>query len=337
MGQVHTEAGPEAPGVLEGRNAIKETWQQNLARCLCREDWVIASSIKIIGNAAVPVLKLQTRTVTGASMKPISLDVSFEGPGHRGLEANKLITAMMAAQPSLRPLVLVLKCFLTRRSLCESYTGGLSSYALFLMAAKFLHEAQGKSRPVPGDSDVDGVEDLGALLLGFLRFFGDNFDPRETGISVRRQCYFSRSINNALNDVIPHVPVPLQFHQHIALAKRHAFHSGRHSFNFVNAMGSSQVPFKFDPLFIEDPLEPRNNVGRNCFRIFQVQKCWSDACATVMAKLRSIEKMEIVSDENDKMERDRDLHSCSSQEHAREGSAFMPRLLDELVTTKDFL
>lgn len=31
------------------------------------------------------------------------------------------------------------------------------------------------------------------------------------------------------------------------------------------------MPFKFDPLFIEDPLEPRNNVGRNCFRIFQVK------------------------------------------------------------------
>lgn len=63
----------------------------------------------------------------------VSLDVSFEGPGHKGLEAIKITTSLIEAQPSLRPLVLVLKCFLTRRSLCEGFTGGLSSYALLLM------------------------------------------------------------------------------------------------------------------------------------------------------------------------------------------------------------
>ncbi len=25
-----------------------------------------------------------------------------------------------------------------------------------------------------------------------------------------------------------------------------------------------------DPFYIEDPLRPANNVGRNCFRVFQV-------------------------------------------------------------------
>lgn len=33
----------------------------------------------------------------------------------------------------------------------------------------------------------------------------------------------------------------------------------------------SYVPYKFDPLFIEDPLAPGNNVGRNCFRVLQVE------------------------------------------------------------------
>jgi hypothetical protein len=37
------------------------------------------------------------------------------------------------------------------------------------------------------------------------------------------------------------------------------------------------MPFTFDPLFVEDPLAEGNNVGRNAFRIVQVQRCFSDA------------------------------------------------------------
>ena len=38
--------------------------------------------------------------------------------------------------------------------------------------------------------------------------------------------------------------------------------------------------FDFDPLFIEDPLRPDNNVGRNCFRIYAIQQEFR-ACAEV--------------------------------------------------------
>lgn len=33
----------------------------------------------------------------------------------------------------------------------------------------------------------------------------------------------------------------------------------------------------FDPLYIEDPLRPQNNVGRNCFRISQIQQAFAQA------------------------------------------------------------
>jgi hypothetical protein len=46
---VHMEAAPQAPGGLEGRNSIKESWQQNLARGLSKEEWVAAHSIRVIG------------------------------------------------------------------------------------------------------------------------------------------------------------------------------------------------------------------------------------------------------------------------------------------------
>lgn len=35
--------------------------------------------------------------------------------------------------------------------------------------------------------------------------------------------------------------------------------------------------FWFDPLYIEDPLRPSNNVGRNCFRIYAIQQEFSKA------------------------------------------------------------
>lgn len=283
--KVHLEAGPAAPGVLEGRNAIKESWQQNLSRCLSGESWVVADSIKVIGNTAIPVLKVKTRPecFEGA---PIALDISFEGPGHRGLEANQMIVSLLSKHVNLRPLVLVLKCFLSRKSLSEAFTGGLSSYSLLLMIVRFLQEVESTGMH-PHESRVD---DLGALLLGFLRFFGEQFDVRQTGISVRRKCYFSRRDNQV------HL---FQQQQQQQIHQQASFHAPgpdmidrRHSLQGMrNGVAGAPVyfPFKFDPVFIEDPLEERNNVARNCFRILQVQRCWTDAASSIVNRLREAE------------------------------------------------
>jgi hypothetical protein len=45
------------------------------------------------------------------------------------------------------------------------------------------------------------------------------------------------------------------------------------------------MPYTFDPLFVEDPLSPGNNVGRNAFRIVQVQRAFSDAHRALVAAL----------------------------------------------------
>ena len=248
---VHTEAAPEAPGGLEGRNSIKESWQQvlspmrlidplnfvlfffsllfislslllppsryyppllspllsyvllfssplssylfdlqSLARCLSKEEWVAAQSIKVIGNTAIPVVKLKTQILTppsfssqagssyyenesrhdhgsdrkrnyvrtsashgissrshdaSASVGPgalssgvcssgsgsgidadsgggsvLSLDISFEGPGHYGLEANKMTTSLIKVTPTLSCLkFLPFRYFLPFTSTCR--------------------------------------------------------------------------------------------------------------------------------------------------------------------------------------------------------------------------
>ncbi|CAN0545869.1 unnamed protein product [Ectocarpus sp. 8 AP-2014] len=42
---------------------------------------------------------------------------------------------------------------------------------------------------------------------------------------------------------------------------------------------------RFDPLFIEDPMNLSNNVGHNCFRVYQIQRAWSDAHASLARAL----------------------------------------------------
>lgn len=51
------------------------------------------------------------------------------------------------------------------------------------------------------------------------------------------------------------------------------------------ASDQNTIPYTFDPLFVEDPLSTGNNVGRNTFRIFQIQRAFSDAHRALMAAL----------------------------------------------------
>jgi hypothetical protein len=302
---VHKNAPAVTPGVLEGRNAINESSQKFLARKLKGESWIDPRSIKII-HAIVPIIKVSTKD-TRARM--LQLDISFDGPEHHGLAANEMIDEVMQELPMIQPLVLVLKQFLNDRGLLQAFTGGLSSYCLFLMVTRYLQEHPSSW----GDS--------GSLLMGFLDFYGNSFDPRETGISVGRRRYFARpnyaqpqqvwnvaypqhlasptssSVGgrpdlirrNSFNDNatmdgprgFPHGSRPPRFqpwshhrlpHQHTPRTEQDALdHAGR--------------PYTFDPLFVEDPLSIGNNVGRNAFRIFQVQRAFSDAHRALVASL----------------------------------------------------
>ena len=231
------------PGDLEGRNAIKETWPQELARRLRSEPWVAAMSVRVVASARVPVVKLATVPL-GDVREAVRLDVSFEGPWHRGLDANRLVGRVLGQHPHARQILLVLKQHAADRGLCASYTGGLSSYALTLLVARFLSEQPRR-----------GV-DAGALLLGFFDFYAHKFDAATT--SVGRHSYFARAELGAFNGTVV------------------ATHDG--------PRGGGRA-FRFDPLYVEDPLSPGNNVGRNCFRIAQIQRAWHDAYVALSDRL----------------------------------------------------
>ena len=174
---VHKNAPAVAPGALEGRNAINESSQRLLARKLKGESWIDPRSMKLIERTMVPVIKVATKDTRA---RTVQLDISFDSADHHGLEAVVMVTQIMDELPMVRPLVLVLKQFLFDRALLTAYTGGLSSYCLFLMVARYLQE------------QPSSWADPGSLLMGFLDFYGNCFDPRCTGISVGQRQYFTR-------------------------------------------------------------------------------------------------------------------------------------------------
>eukprot|EP01052_Picozoa_sp_SAG31_P012213 SAG31_NODE_708_length_12684_cov_8.500199_2_plen_325_part_00 len=71
----------------------------------------------------------------------VRVDISFEAPGHRGMQTVALVRRLSTQFPALVPLVIVLKQFLHEQSLDRVYTGGLSSYCLVLLVARFLQTA----------------------------------------------------------------------------------------------------------------------------------------------------------------------------------------------------
>jgi len=143
----------------------------------------------------------------------------------------------------------------------ESYSGGLSSYGLVLMVARYLQEQSEQM-------------DTGSLLMGFLDFYSNHFDPRTTGISVGRRCYFSREHScppQGTRITPPTATTTTSGVRGFPSSVSTYYNAGdnqQHCFN---------QPYKFDPLYIEDPMCPTNNVGRNCFRVFQIQRAWYDA------------------------------------------------------------
>ena len=68
----------------------------------------------------------------------LHLDISIHSERHRGLLAAQHIRWLCASLPPLAPLVIFLKGLLHKADLKSAFTGGLSSFALVLMVARFL-------------------------------------------------------------------------------------------------------------------------------------------------------------------------------------------------------
>ena len=331
---------PQAPGTLEGRNALpEETWQASLARCLKDQAWVFPETVRQI-DALVPIVSFATRFFVSAGSAndgstqagtPLRLDVSFEGGQHNGLATNIFVQRTLAERPDVKPLTLVLKQFLAERSLDKPYLGGLSSYGLLLLVLRFL-----QSRDEHPSAQDEAENNLGARLVKLLDYYGRVFDTRNNGISVARNMGAGEFImrdhsqrvrvdlsqlhvhsqtgwpgmppqqefrygaasgaRSEAGDWCPSIEQPLSptqrgvqrgalvkgfdwpMHRPVRAASTLPTHRWRqHSLDGAVELPDSEgvdslAKFWFDPLYVEDPLRPSNNVGRNCFRIYAIQQ-----------------------------------------------------------------
>jgi non-canonical poly(A) RNA polymerase PAPD5/7 len=90
----------------------------------------ICKSIDPLKHAKVPIIKLQDRE------SGVNVDISFNRTN--GIYCVKLVKHLLKKYPELRPLLLVLKCFLKSRQLNEPYHGGVGSFLLTMITTSYL-------------------------------------------------------------------------------------------------------------------------------------------------------------------------------------------------------
>ena len=73
-------------------------------------------------------------------------------------------------------------------------------------------------------------------------------------------------------------------------------------------------PHKFDPLLIEDPLLPTNNIGRNCFRFAYVQRECANAHSKLLASLKISSSAAATAEEEEEEEEEEDKEEEEEEE-----------------------
>ncbi|CAD8083001.1 unnamed protein product [Paramecium primaurelia] len=95
------------------------------------------------------------------------LDISIQETKHNGLQCVQLIRKYIKNYEPLKPLTLIMKQFLHKSDLSDTYSGGLSSYGLILMIVSFLQSYQNQDKNWPT---------IGTLLIEFLNIYGCELD-----------------------------------------------------------------------------------------------------------------------------------------------------------------
>jgi non-canonical poly(A) RNA polymerase PAPD5/7 len=112
----------------------------------------------------------------------------------------KIIKNIIEEYPFIRPIIILLKYFLRQRNLNETFTGGISSYLLFNLVYAYIQFISKDKNEIKSLNDVDEedndsnaseekdkniLDNLSSFLLGFLKFYGYEFNYQELGISIR--------------------------------------------------------------------------------------------------------------------------------------------------------
>ncbi|KAJ4453646.1 putative DNA polymerase sigma subunit [Paratrimastix pyriformis] len=199
----------------------------------------------VVPNAKVPLVKMAERD------SRLQVDISFNVSG--GPANTRIIKQMLQLYPLARPLTLVLKGFLTKQKLHDTFSGGLGSYCLVLMVISHLQMYQANF-----DRDPNAAG-LGRLLLDFFELYGVRFRFERDGISVLSGgSYFNKvSCGPRRFDLItiPRPPIGSCWQSERGWMD--------HRYPMVPA--------------VEDPQNPASDVGRNSFNMSQICHAFEEA------------------------------------------------------------
>lgn len=120
---------------------------------------------RVLDHTRIPIIKAVARKGGHTFM----FDISIDGPFHTGISTTAFVAALVEQLPPLGPLILVLKNLLQVRGLNNPYTGGLSSYALTLMALFVVLQQNGpvappQQTPPPQPNQDSSVMDEPAIV-----------------------------------------------------------------------------------------------------------------------------------------------------------------------------
>ena len=158
-----------------------------------------ASQVEDVLRASVPLIRI-TDKITGIQIDLTAADT-------HAVKATEAVQKWLQHSSPAKPLLFVVKMFLSIRRCGTTYTGGINSYALFWMVVAWVKLEMPKKKPMisfsdydsltttlgglsmskenaaASSSDLEGV-DLGELLMEFLKFYGEEFDYERNAIEI---------------------------------------------------------------------------------------------------------------------------------------------------------
>uniref|UniRef100_A0A914MZ38 PAP-associated domain-containing protein n=1 Tax=Meloidogyne incognita TaxID=6306 RepID=A0A914MZ38_MELIC len=201
-------------------------------------------NIHVLDKTAFPLVKCTDQ------LTQLNIDINFNINGRIDRTVG-WIRDKLDFMPHLEPLLLVLKLFLAQRGLNNPYTGGLPSYALVVMLVHYLEYIRLKNKSDVSHKDsynymtLIGRKPLG-LLLHYFFFYFYCFDYSEMGIKVRNRVSASLVL---------------------------------HKKELIEELG--EEIFYSSPVFICDPCERGNNLGRSAHNILTIRQAFYDAFRTI--------------------------------------------------------
>ncbi|OAP58882.1 hypothetical protein AYL99_06179 [Fonsecaea erecta] len=213
-------------------------------------------------QARVPILLCQHK----ASGLPIQIQST-----PRTYDSREYVKAALKEYPSLRGLFKVLKQLLQMRGLTVGSSGGITSYPLFQMIVAALKFSEGKFHRA----------DIGNQFLFFLDFYSD-IDFSTYGISTEPLELFSKSAVRTRdhNDEAQRIPARSQIADQERSDSRPPTFQGRK----WSRDGLEYL------MTLQDPVNPKNDLGKSGFRINDVQETLIAIRATLKAAMANWDK-----------------------------------------------